>query len=290
MSDVPLSSIASPSATPVNGTTNIRSIDQIIIDGGSTFLRSGYIQSDLGLYPLATRSVGASLGVTYPVIANPTCTCWDGTYHWVGSRASTIITQYDSSWNPTGLTKDIGILPRSLDWDGTNFWALQSESSGASKVFRKYDASWVYIAPEYNVSAYETLPRGIASDGVNVHIVGTEKNLVQRWTVGGVYVDEFFSVSSLTDVPADITIVDSKFWIVSRYTEVRGGVIGEFSELGVPTGREFPPVGDSSAMDWDGTNFWTTRYDGTVWKYSGEYIGIPQFQQSSSGNVYMRVA
>lgn len=232
MSDVPLSSIASPSATPVNGTTNIRSIDQIIIDGGSTFLRSGYIQTDLGQYPLATRSVGASLGVTHPVIANPTCTCWDGTYHWVGSRASTIITQYDSSWNPTGLTKDIGILPRSLDWDGTNFWALQSESSGASKVFRKYDASLVYIAPEYNVSAYETLPRGIASDGVNVHIVGTEKNLVQRWTVGGVYVDEFFSVSSVTDVPTDMTIVDSKFWIVSRYTEVRGGVIGEFSTLG----------------------------------------------------------
>lgn len=273
---------------PVNGTTPIRSIDQIIIDGESTFLRSGYIQTDLGLYPLATRSVGASLGVTYPVIASPTSTVFDGTYHWVGSRSTTIITQYTTAWAATGLTKDIGIKPRGLGWNGTNFFAVQDEVGSA--VVRKYNSSWVYSGLQIDVSAHELYPRGVAADNTYIYVVGTDSDAVHRWTLAGTYVDEFFSVSSVTDVPADILIVDSKFWITSRYNEVRGGVIAEFSAIGVPTGREFPPVGDSSAMDWDGTNFWTTRYDGTVWKYSGEYIGIPQLQQSSSGNVYMRVA
>lgn len=283
-------SLGGSTSTPINSIVEIRSTDTIIINGGSTYLRSGFIEDNVSTYPDATRSVGASLGVTYPVISTPTSICWDGTYHWVGSRESTIITQYDAAFTPTGLTKDIGILPRGLSWDGTNFWAVQSETATLTKLFRKYDASWVYSGLEVNISDKELLARGIASDGVHVHIIGTDTDSVWRWTVAGVFVDNFFSVASVTGTPSDILIVSGKFWVTSRYSKARGGIIAEFSATGVPTGRVFDPVGDSSAMNWDGTSFWTTRYDSTVWKYSGEFVGIPQREVSDGGDVYMRVA
>lgn len=274
---------------PINSITTLRSTEIIFMDGDSEYLRSGYIQTDVSIYPDATRSVGASLGVTHPVIDSPTSTCFDGTYHWVGTRASTTITQYNSSWTPTGLTINIGIKPRGLTWDAvnSNFWAVQDEVS--SKVVRKYSSAWAYLGLEIDVSARELYPRGVAVDGVYVYIVGTDTDSVYRWTVAGAYVDNFFSVSSVTGVPADILIIDSKFWITSRYSQTRGGVIAEFGETGIPTGRRFSPVGDSSAMDFDGTYFWTTRYDGTVWQYSGEYVGLPQFEPSGNGVKYMRV-
>lgn len=277
--------------TPINSIITLKSIDPIVTSDGEVYLRSGYIESDPLVYPDATKSVGASLGVTFPVIVSPTSTVFDGTYHWVGSRSSTIITQYTTAWAATGLTKDIGIKPRGLGWNGTNFFAVQDEVGAA--IVRKYNSSWVYSglpADQIDVSAHELYPRGVDADNTYIYVVGTDSDAVHRWTLAGAYVDEFFSVSSVTGVPADILIVDSKFWVTSRYSQIRGGVIAEFSALGMPTGRRFAPVGDSSAMDWDGTNFWTTRYDGTVWKYSGEYVGLPQYEFSGNGTKYVRVA
>jgi hypothetical protein len=278
--------------TPINSVVTIRSVEPVYMDGTTEYLRSGYIETNVSLYPDATRSVGASLGGTYPVIASPDCTCFDGTYHWVGSATSDIIRQYDINWTATGLTKNIGIKPRGLAWDSVNsqFWAVRGVSGPTpTAIARKYDVNWTYLGTQIDVTSKEPSARGITVDGTYVYIIGTATDYVYRYTVAGAFVDDFFDVSSVTNVPSDILLVGTNFWVTSRFSQIRGGIIAEFDATGIPTGRRFTPIGDNSSMDFDGTYFWSTRYDGTVWQYSGEYVGMPQYEPSGNGTKYMRV-
>lgn len=277
--------VSSGSGAEINEMVAIRSSENLIDYSGAIYLKSGYIEDDVSVYPDASRSIGAALGGTHPIIPRPTCSMFSGTSYWVGSTDSTIITEYDLSWVPTGLTKDIGMKPHGLGSDGTNFWAV----SGVTDEFRRFTTSWVYDGLTVSTLSVDGLMRGIAADLNYLYLIGTENNKVYRWTKSGVFVDEFFDVSSKTITPSDILIVNDKFWISGRFPSFRGGIVAEFDGSGNPTSRQFLPIGDTTSTIWNGTTFWSTLYNGTTTEYTGEYVGIPRAQQSGEGFIYMRV-
>jgi hypothetical protein len=258
---------------------------------GDTWLKTGAVETNVGLYPDAKRSFPAALqtgGVyttgTFSTTAlniNPQGITWDGTHFYIIENTNKRIYKYTAAGVYTNTSFFVGnqvTIAYDVTWDGTNFWV----PGGNGSVFQ-YDSSGTYTGFSFVVSTQESSATGITFDGTNLWVIGTAADTAFEYALDGVYTSNNFLVSGQSTSPQGITWDGHYFYVCGS------AGVWRYDKDGVYVGNTINTTTQGTStvgIVFNGTNLWTVdAINDGAYEYSGYVPFVGGFYTGDSFSV-----
>ena len=270
---------------PINGLLPLYTTASVVNPpDGTTWLKSGVVETDLSLYPAATVGFGVtSAPISFVGRSAPTGLAWDGTYFWYGNSGNVYKHSVDGLYTGTSFsTGGQDTDAKGIAWDGTNFWRTGITND---RVY-KYTSAGVYTGINFSLAAQALNPYGLAWDGTHFWVSNQNPNTMFKYTSAFVYTGVSFPiVASVYGVTWDGT----NFWLA--YTP--NSSVYEYTPAGVLV-KSFPtsPLVNVRALAWNDTDICITGAANGDYYTCSSAVGlfVARTDPSSLQPFYTRVA
>lgn len=193
---------------------------------GDTWLKTGVIETNAGLYPDAKRSFpaaaqtgGAFVSSNSTGATNIRDVLWeDGIYKCLADSTIKLIYGYDASFASIGLIADLTAMTNPI-----NFLRIHDNyyvHDFSLKNIWEFDLSWVHTG--YKIDVSPDTPYGMGWDGTHLLISTDGSGDIHKYSLNGTYEGVAFSVGTETIYPRGITFDGYLIWVASRGTSEGG--------------------------------------------------------------------
>ncbi|MGI2931864.1 hypothetical protein [Vibrio fluvialis] len=280
---------SSSGSIPIDGVLALNNYKNKFEYDGATYLKSGFTESDMLLYPLAYTTGGNYSGFSFSVASqetSPSGVIFDGTYFWVVGYATGSVYQYDSTGVYTGLSFSVASQetnPQGIARSGDYIFVCGTSSNS----IHKYDLSGTYTGESFPV---QTSPRGMCTYNSGFLVISS--NTVYKYDSSLSYTGQSFSVSSQGSTHLDVTYDGDFIWTIEAGATNKN--IYKYTDDGFYTGvsitvnaEDTTPTGLSY---YEGKMFITGDAGNTVDGYD-LYIGIQDAKTDSDTGlpIYVRI-
>lgn len=259
---------------------------------GSTWLYCASFEETTSLYPNALVSRVAKPAYKHIASAetNPRGICYDGTYIWVLTNASYIVTKYDSdgvaqgvSWSVASETTAVS----AIGWTGTYFWVAADTGT-----IYQYDSSGVYTSVSVTLQSGD--PFDMFYDGTYLWILDDSGIIYKHDPDTGVYQSESINLNGILALSTIWSVAlspEGTLWVTNSAVStweldyINSKVIRRIS-------TKFNALIDRYAACFVGTDFvYVDDYNDSIgFHKTVEAVGLGIYAERDGFPLYMKVA
>lgn len=252
---------------------------------GLTYLKSGYLESDLSKYPEAHHSpledTGESVSFTRDTDMNGIT--YGAGYLWVVGASTDDVYQLNLDMHETGFSFPLSSQgsPTGIAYANNHLYVLD----GSARSVKKYSLDGTFTGDTYPTTQ-DTIPTGICFDGEFFWISGNNNNRLYKYTQNMTYTNHSVSISGVSSNSYGVASSLNVFAVIDyttglHITDKTGSSIGSVL-VKFCSGLTFSP---------DGFLYLCDKSNKTIRKFGSGLVGYPffKFDVSTGTPLYVRV-